>query len=184
MKRYSQNFTKSEIVKIHTTLFYLKTFFESAGLSNQFFQEYNTLNIHPTHIYLEKHRHVTAIVLLAKGILSILNSDQDIGVEMSHILTKFERIKRNLSLYLKRDKSGIRRALLSILSDGKYHTLPEIHARLQEMGFFISLKATFALVGSTHSRLFPILTCQHFGDERLYLINHAYLPLVKSLLKI
>jgi hypothetical protein len=73
IKKDPQSFTKSEIVRDHMTLFYLKTFFESIGYSNNFFHEYNTLRIYPTHIHREKHRHIIAINYLTKGILSILN---------------------------------------------------------------------------------------------------------------
>ena len=77
MKRDPQSFTKSEIVRVHMTLFYLKTFFESAGFSNNFFHKYNTLKIYPTHIHREKHKHIVAINYLAKGILSTFNIDPD-----------------------------------------------------------------------------------------------------------
>jgi hypothetical protein len=67
MKRDPQSFTKSEIVRVHMTLFYLKTFFESAGFSNHFFHKYNSFNIYLTHIHREKHRHIIAINYLARG---------------------------------------------------------------------------------------------------------------------
>jgi hypothetical protein len=72
-----QSFTKSEIVRVHMTLLYLKTFFESASFSNNFFHEYNTLKIYPTYIHREKHRHIIAINYPAKGILSTFNIDPD-----------------------------------------------------------------------------------------------------------
>jgi len=93
------------------------------------------------------------------------------------------KAKEHLHSYLKRDKNGLRKALLSILLDGKPHTIPEIHERLNAMGFSISLRATSALVGFAHSRLRPILTCQYSKDKRLYSINHTYLPIVRSLLE-
>jgi hypothetical protein len=77
INRYPQSFTKSEIVRVHMTLFYLKTLFESVGYSNNFFHEYNSLKIYPTHIHLEKHRHVIAVNYLVKGILSTLNINPD-----------------------------------------------------------------------------------------------------------
>jgi hypothetical protein len=49
MKKDPQSFTKSEIVGVHMTLFHLKTFFESAGFSNNFFHEYNILIIPNPH---------------------------------------------------------------------------------------------------------------------------------------
>ena len=81
MKKDPHSFTKSEIVRVHMTLFYLKTFFESAGFSNNLFHEYNTLRIYPTHIHREKHRHIIAINYLAKGILSILNIPTEIKIQ-------------------------------------------------------------------------------------------------------
>ena len=93
------------------------------------------------------------------------------------------KAKEHLHSYLKRDKNGLRKALLSILLDGKPHTIPKIHERLIAMGFSISLRATSALVGFAHSRLRPILTCNYSKDKRLYLINPTYISIVKSALK-
>jgi len=76
MKRYPENFTKGDMVIVHLTLFYLKTFFESAGISNDYFYEYDKLRVYPSHIYVDRHKHATAITLLARGILSILKSNQ------------------------------------------------------------------------------------------------------------
>ena len=81
------------------------------------------------------------------------------------------KAKEHLQTYLKRDKNGLRKALLSILLDGKPHTIPEIHERLIAMGFSISLRATSALVGFAHSRPCPILTYRYSKDKRFYLIN-------------
>ena len=94
-----------------------------------------------------------------------------------------EKAKEYLYLYLKRDKNGLRKALLLILLDGKPHTIPEIHERLIAMGFSISLGATSALVGFAHSRLRPILTYQYSKDKRSYSINPTYIPTVKALLE-
>jgi hypothetical protein len=89
MKRDPQSFTKTEIVKVHMILFYLKTLFESVGYSNNFFHEYNSLKVYPTYIHREKHRHIIAINYLAKGILLILNIDPD------QILTTIYHNKNN-----------------------------------------------------------------------------------------
>jgi len=89
IKKDPQSFTKSEIVRVHMTLFYLKTLFESAGFSNQFFHKYNSFNIYPTYIHREKHRHIIAINYLAKGILSTLN------INPSQILTTIYQNNKN-----------------------------------------------------------------------------------------
>jgi hypothetical protein len=46
-----------------------------------------------------------------------------------------EKAKESLITYLKRDKKGLRRGLLSILLNGEF-TIPEIQEKLNEMGFF------------------------------------------------
>ncbi|WP_457550519.1 hypothetical protein [Archaeoglobus sp.] len=74
------------------TLFYLKSFFESTGFSNQFISR-----VFPSHIHFDKHKHITAISLLSKGILSIINPNQlsllispqkSQKKELSHLLTE------------------------------------------------------------------------------------------------
>jgi len=95
----------------------------------------------------------------------------------------FEKAKEHLYHYLKRDKNGLRKALLSILLNGKSYTIPEIHTKLQEMRFSISLKGTSSLVGYAHSRLRPILTSQYFNGKLTYSINPIYISTVKALLE-
>jgi cystathionine beta-lyase/cystathionine gamma-synthase len=56
------------------------------------------------------------------------------------------KAKEHLQTYLKRDKNGLRKALLSILLDGKPHTIPKIYKKLNAVGFSISLRVTSTLV--------------------------------------
>ena len=56
------------------------------------------------------------------------------------------KVQEYLYLYLKRDKNGLGEALLSILLDGKPHTIPKIYKKLNAVGFSISLRVTSTLV--------------------------------------
>jgi len=76
MEKYTGTFTKEDVIAVHLALFYVKRFFESAGISNNYFYEYDKLRVYPSHVYVDRHKHATAITLLARGILSILKSNQ------------------------------------------------------------------------------------------------------------
>ena len=89
------SFTRCEIIDIHRTLFYVKILLESAGFSNHFFYEYNALNVYPSHIHMEKHKHITAINLLTKGILSILNQKQPVKSYNSALSTHLHLSQRS-----------------------------------------------------------------------------------------
>ena len=93
-----------------------------------------------------------------------------------------EKAKESLITYLKRDKKGLRRGLLSILLNGEF-TIPEIQEKLNEMGFSITLQGTSALVGFAYSRLYPILSRRYHNDKFYYSIKPYFIPLIKSLLE-
>jgi hypothetical protein len=71
---------KAELVVVHLTLFYIKQFFEAAGLSNGHFKSYEKLEVLPSHIYKDKHEHEEAIRHLYKGILEVFGEEPELFV--------------------------------------------------------------------------------------------------------
>lgn len=47
-------FSKDEIILLYIALFHLKRFFEEAGITSKFFEEYENLKITPNEVYRKK----------------------------------------------------------------------------------------------------------------------------------
>ncbi len=65
----SGQFGKEEIVHLHLLLFQIKKVFESAGIENEYFYEYDSMKILPVQIFRQKIDHIDAIMKLCYGII-------------------------------------------------------------------------------------------------------------------
>jgi hypothetical protein len=74
----SGQFGKEEIVHIHLLLFHVKKFFESLGIENEYFKEYDSLNISPVQIFRQKTEHREAILRLCYGIMKALGREEEL----------------------------------------------------------------------------------------------------------
>ncbi len=92
-----------------------------------------------------------------------------------------EEIRRRLINYLKRDRRGIRREVLSILIDGKKYTTNEIYNILRSRGYDINLRGVSAMLGLMNTRLGIVRT--EMSEKNRYYIKTEYIDLVKSVLE-
>lgn len=95
-------------------------------------------------------------------------------------LTK--EIETRLKNYLSRDKSGIRKALLTLILKVKTVTIPQIHAVLSEK-FDVSYHSVASMVGIIASK-FGILTLRKTKDSDIgtYEIKHQYVTVVERVI--
>uniref|UniRef100_A0A7C2S8S1 Metal-binding protein n=1 Tax=Archaeoglobus fulgidus TaxID=2234 RepID=A0A7C2S8S1_ARCFL len=73
----SGQFGKEELVHLHLLLFHVKKTFESYGLENEYFSEYNSLNISPVQIFRRKNEHQEAIFKLCMGIMKAMGKEKE-----------------------------------------------------------------------------------------------------------
>ncbi len=92
-----------------------------------------------------------------------------------------EEIRRRLINYLRRDKMGIRREVLSILVDGEKHTTNEIYEILKSKGYDVNLRGISAMLGLMNTRLGIVRT--EMSEKNRYYIKSEYINLVKSILR-
>lgn len=92
-----------------------------------------------------------------------------------------EKIRERLVNYLKRDKNGIRREVLSIMSDGKKYTTFEIYEMLRSKGYNVNLRGVSAMLGLMNTRLGIVRT--EMGEKNRYYVKSEYIELVKSVLR-
>jgi hypothetical protein len=69
---------KDELLHIHQFLIYLMKFLLDNGVSNKFFEDYESLDISPHHIHKTKLEHKHAILLLACNITQVLAENNEI----------------------------------------------------------------------------------------------------------
>uniref|UniRef100_A0A7J2THY5 Metal-binding protein n=1 Tax=Archaeoglobus fulgidus TaxID=2234 RepID=A0A7J2THY5_ARCFL len=74
----SGQFGKEEIVHIHLLLFQIKKFLENLGVENEYFREYETMNISPVQIFRQKFEHREAIIKLCYGIMKALGREEEL----------------------------------------------------------------------------------------------------------
>ncbi|MCS7144711.1 MAG: UPF0058 family protein [Archaeoglobaceae archaeon] len=74
----SGQFGKEEIVHLHLLLFQIKKFFESFGIENEYFQEYDSLKILPVQIFRQKIEHRDAIMKLCYGIMKAIGREEEL----------------------------------------------------------------------------------------------------------
>lgn len=93
-----------------------------------------------------------------------------------------KEIEQRLRSYLSRDKSGIRKALLSLLVKVKSVTIPEIHANLSKT-FTVTLHSVASMVGVISSK-FGILSMKKAkdGDLGIYELKPQYADLVERVI--
>lgn len=93
-----------------------------------------------------------------------------------------KEIEERLRSYLSRDKSGIRKALLSLIVKVKTVTVPEIHAALSA-NFSVSIHSVASMVGTIASK-FGILSMKKAkdGDLGVYELKPQYAELVERVI--
>ncbi|MEG9194704.1 MAG: hypothetical protein HA489_05230 [Archaeoglobales archaeon] len=74
----SGQFGKEEIVHLHLLLFQIKKFFESVGIENEYFYEYDSMKILPVQIFRQKMEHRDAIMKLCYGIMKAIGKEEEI----------------------------------------------------------------------------------------------------------
>lgn len=74
----SGQFGKEEIVHLHLVLFQIKKFFESSGIGNEYFEEYDSMRILPVQIFRQKVEHRDAIMKLCYGIMKAIGREDEI----------------------------------------------------------------------------------------------------------
>lgn len=90
-----------------------------------------------------------------------------------------EEIERRLRRYLERDRSGVRKALISILLNGEKYSTGEIHDLLKSKGFQMNSRSVSAMVGLMNARL-GILKVD-MGEKNLYYLKKEYQDLVRRI---
>lgn len=89
-----------------------------------------------------------------------------------------KEIEERLKAYLSRDKSGIRKELLTLFIRIRSLTISEIHARLNER-FSISIKAVASMVGIIASRIGILHVRRNAeGTNSVYEVKEQYLDLM------
>ncbi|RQD80591.1 MAG: DUF2551 domain-containing protein [Methanocalculus sp. MSAO_Arc2] len=92
-----------------------------------------------------------------------------------------KEIEERLKAYLSRDKSGIRREVVSIFIRIRTLTIAEIHARLNER-FSISIKAVASMVGTIASRIGILHVRRNAeGTNSVYEVKEQYLDIMKRI---
>lgn len=74
----SGQFGKEEVVHLHLLLFQIKKFFESIGIENEYFYEYDSLKILPVQIFRQKIEHRDAIMKLCYGIMKAIGREEEL----------------------------------------------------------------------------------------------------------
>ncbi len=92
-----------------------------------------------------------------------------------------EKVRERLINYLKRDRSGIRREVLSIMSDGKKYTTVEVYEILKSKGYNVNLRGISAMLGLMNTRLGIVKT--EMGEKNRYYVKPEFIELVKSVLR-
>lgn len=73
----SGQFGKEELVHLHLLLFHVKKTFECCGVENEYFKEYDRLNISPVQIFRQKNEHRDAIFKLCMGIMKAMGKERE-----------------------------------------------------------------------------------------------------------
>ncbi|AAB91260.1 UPF0058 family protein [Archaeoglobus fulgidus] len=73
----SGQFGKEELVHLHLLLFHVKKTFECYGIENEYFNEYDRLNISPVQIFRQKNEHQEAIFKLCMGIMKAMGKERE-----------------------------------------------------------------------------------------------------------
>lgn len=92
-----------------------------------------------------------------------------------------EKIRERLINYLRRDRKGIRREVLSIMSDGRKYTTIEIYEILKSKGYKVNIRGVSAMLGLMNTRLGIVRT--EMGEKNRYYVKSEYIELVKSVLR-
>ncbi len=92
-----------------------------------------------------------------------------------------EKIRERLINYLRRDRKGVRREVLTVMVDGRKYTTSEIYEILKSKGYDVNLRGVSAMLGLMNTRLGIVRT--EMGEKNRYYIKPEYIELVKSVLK-
>lgn len=88
----SAQFGKEELVHLHLLLFHVKKTFEHYGLDNEYFHEYERLNISPVQIFRQKNEHQEAIFKLCMGIMKAMGKERE-AEEICKSLRKLSMVR-------------------------------------------------------------------------------------------
>lgn len=92
-----------------------------------------------------------------------------------------KEIEERLKAYLSRDKSGIRKEVVSIFIRIRTLTIAEIHERLSER-FSISIKAVASMVGTIASRIGILHVRRNAeGTNSVYEVKEQYLDIMQRI---
>ena len=89
-------------------------------------------------------------------------------------------IRERLVKYLRKDKKGVRREVLSLLLDGKTYTTSEVYKILRARGYNVNLRGISAMLGLLNSRLGVVGV--HVGERRKYYVKSKYIDLLRDIL--
>ncbi|WP_202318811.1 UPF0058 family protein [Archaeoglobus neptunius] len=88
----SSQFGKEELVHLHLLLFHIKKTFESYGIDNEYFKEYESLQISPVQIFRQKNEHQEAIFKLCMGIMKAMGKEKE-AEELCKSLKKLAMVR-------------------------------------------------------------------------------------------
>lgn len=93
-----------------------------------------------------------------------------------------KEIENRLRKYLSRDKSGIRKALLSLFVRGKSLTVAQIHEKLAEK-FSVSYHSIASMVGTIAAKL-GILSTRRSSDGTtgVYEVKEQYVDVIEQVI--
>lgn len=86
-------------------------------------------------------------------------------------------VEERLRGYLARDRTGIRRALLSLFMASHTLTIPNVHRELQS-GYSASYHSVASMVGMLASRIGILRVHRSSGADSVYELREQYLDLV------
>jgi len=111
----------------------------------------------------------------------ILSCSIMIGRKGDSMMKIDDGVKNRLLKFLRKDKMGIRKSLLSLFTEAKSCNTVEIYEYLIRQGFNVNYRAVSAMVGQMHSRL-GILRFYLTNEHNVYTIKEDYLNIVKMVL--
>jgi|Deesub1362B_J571_1020462.scaffolds.fasta_scaffold00013_100 DNA-binding transcriptional ArsR family regulator len=94
------------------------------------------------------------------------------------------KVKARVEKYLKRDKSGIRRAVLKLILRLKRFTTDSIYKALKKINFEVSKKSVAAIIGAIESRLGILKSIRnHSSGIVVYELKKEYIHLLRTILQ-
>jgi arginine repressor len=92
-----------------------------------------------------------------------------------------KRVEDRLKIFLERDGSGVRRAVLEMFLQKHIFTTEEVYHHLKESGYTVSYRGVSAMVGLMNTRL-GIFRIDVTKNHNVYSLKDSYEDVVRSLL--